>query len=419
MKKQYLLCAGLSLLLLSGCGQQAQPSTAPDPAPSESAAPSEPPAAGIYTPGTYTGEAEGFGGTIQVSVEVDANSILSVAVVSDFETEGVGSKAVDALPALIVEAQGVDVDDVSGATMSSTGIKKAVTKALNTASGNEAANEAVDEKEPTLYDEGWSIKPAYGILKGNYFREEEIFRQGHTGILEVVTGDDGALLMVEFNETGRPNYYTRLYQGQNKRMSEYNFTMGERKGVAFIQGVLAVEQQMIDNQSLTAAVDTVSGASNSVQQAMLPMAEKIAARLEEGSAQRYYSIAADIGGGLSGKLEVVLEDGKIVSCHYDEIFGDDPEDIEDEGLKQYHRTSKYDSIYYEEPSRIGFNVQMDALNDKVVETQDLFDLTGLPAIEDTGDYKTSGYTLRNTAWDNYLALAEQLHAEMVRDGALS
>lgn len=413
MKKQRLLWVITGLFLLAGCGQNAQPSAMP------SATPGESPAAGIYKPGIYTAESEGYGGPIQVSVEVSESSILSVKVVSNAETEGVGSKAVESLPGLIQEKQSAEVDDVSNATVSSTAIKKAVTKALNIASGNEQANAQVDEKEPTLYDEGWSIKPAYGILKGTYFREEEVFRQGHTGILEVVTGDDGALLMVEFNETGRPNYYTRIYQGQNKRMSEYNFTMGESKGVALIQGILAVEQQIIKNQSLTAAVDTVSGASNSVQQAMLPMAEKISARLEAGSAQKYYSIAEDIGGGLSGKLEVVVEDGKIVYCHYDEIFGDNPEDIEDEGLKQYYRTSKYDSIYYEEPSRIGFNIQMDALNDKVTETQDMFDLTGLPAIEDSGDYKTSGFTLRNTAWDNYLALAEKLHTEMVQDGVLN
>ena len=76
------------------------------------------------------------------------------------------------------------------------------------------------------------------------------------------------------------------------------------------------------------------------------------------------------------------------------------------------------SVMYDEPSRIGFNIQMDALNEKVVETQNLLDLTGLPAIEATGDYGTTGYTERNTAWDNYLALAEKLLAEMEADKVL-
>ncbi|MDZ7543608.1 FMN-binding protein, partial [Clostridium perfringens] len=83
-----------------------------------------------------------------------------------------------------------------------------------------------------------------------------------------------------------------------------------------------------------------------------------------------------------------------------------------------YRQSKYESVDYDEPSRIGFNVQMDELKKKVLETQDMLDLTGLPAIEDSGDYGKSGYTTRNTAWDNYLELAEKLLAEMKADGVL-
>lgn len=421
MRKRYLAGA-CAVVLLTGCGQGAvnqqpvQTSTAAESTAEETQTSAE---AGKYTPGTYTAEADGFGGAIQVSVEVDAEKIVKVEILSHSETDGIGSKAVETFPDAIVEKQSTEIDIISGATLSSKGISKAVQKALNIASGNEEANAELDKKAATKFDEGWSVKPEFGILKGNYFKESEKFRQGHTGILEVVTGDDGSLLMVEFNETGRPNYYTRVYQNQNKRLSEYNFTMGESKGVALIQGILSAEKQMIENQSLTDEIDLVSGASNSVQQGMMPLAEKIAARLEAGTNLKYYSIAEDIGGGLSGKLDVVLEDGKIIECMYDEIFADSPEEIEDESMKQHYRTSKYNSIYYEEPSRIGFNIQMDALNEKVVQTQDMFDLTDLPATEETGNYQTSGFTLRNTAWDNYLLLAEKLHDEMIKDGAVS
>ena len=58
---------------------------------------------------------------------------------------------------------------------------------------------------------------------------------------------------------------------------------------------------------------------------------------------------------------------------------------------------------------------MDELNDKVVATQNMLDLTGLPATEETGDYEKSGFTIRNTAWDNYLKLAEKLQTEMKKD----
>lgn len=266
-----------------------------------------------------------------------------------------------------------------------------------------------------VIDLDWSAQPKLGITKGDYYRIEERFRQGHLGILEVVKSGD-EIVHVEFNEMTRPNYYHRYFQNVPKRMSEYNFDMGEKKGAAWIQSVVQVENQMLEEQRITGEFDVVSGASNSINQAMIPMAEKLAPSLDKASNEKYYSIAEDLGEGLTGSLKVVLRDKKIVSVEYDEIFADSPDEITDKNLKQYYRQSKYDSVEYEEPSRIGFNVQMDALNDKVVETQDLLDLTGLPSTEQTGDYAKSGFTVRNTAWDNYLRLAEKLITEMKNDG---
>ncbi|MGL4337472.1 MAG: hypothetical protein ACRCST_11335 [Turicibacter sp.] len=272
--------------------------------------------------------------------------------------------------------------------------------------------------EVEVSDLDWNATPELGIVKGDYFKEEELFRQGHLATLEVVV-NDGEFVAIEFNETTRPNYYIKYYQDVPKRLSEYNFSMGEAKGAAWIQGVLGVEKQMLETQSLTGEFDIVTGASNSVNQAMLPLAEKVVSQLDKTSTQKFYSIAEDLGGGLTGYLKVVIdEEGQIISCRYDEIFAATPDQIEDPALKKHYRTSKYESVEYSEPSRIGFNVQMDALNEKVVETQNMLDLTGLPAIEATGDYGKSGYTERNTAWDNYLALAEKLLTEMKNDGVI-
>lgn len=268
-----------------------------------------------------------------------------------------------------------------------------------------------------VIDLEWDAQPKLGIIKGDYYKAEERFRQGHLGVLEVVK-NEGKIVDVYFNELTRPNYYYRMYQNVPKRYSDYNFVMGEAKGAAWIQSVVNVEKQMVEEQRLTGEFDVVSGASNSIEQAMAPLAEKINAVAEQPSGKKYYSIAEELGGGLTGKLKVIVQDGKIIECRYDEIFANSPDDIEDPALKQFYRQSKYESLLYGEPSRIGFNVQMDALNDKVVETQNMLDLTGLPAIEDTGDYKTSGYTKRNTAWDNYLKLADKLLNEMKADQVL-
>lgn len=271
--------------------------------------------------------------------------------------------------------------------------------------------------EYEITDLEWSAQPQLGIIKGDYYKEEQLFRQGHLGSFELVKNGD-KIVKVEFNENTRPNYYNRLYQDVPKRYSEYNFSMGKAKGAAWVQSVVLVEKQMLEDQRITGEFDVVSGASNSIYQAMLPLAEKVEPLLAETSNQKFYGIAEELGGGLTGELKVIVEDGKIISCRYDEIFADSPDDITEDKLKGFYRQSKYQSVMYDEPSRIGFNVQMDALNEKVVETQELLDLTGLPAIEATGDYGKTGYTERNTAWDNYLALAEKLLAEMQADKVL-
>lgn len=88
---------------------------------------------GAFKAGTYEGSAEGYGGTLKVEVVLSAEAIDSVTVTENGETEGIGSKAVEALPQAIVDAQSVDIDGVSGATVSSNAIKEAVTKALEAA----------------------------------------------------------------------------------------------------------------------------------------------------------------------------------------------------------------------------------------------------------------------------------------------
>lgn len=295
--------------------------------------------------------------------------------------------------------------------------EKEEVKIQQTDATTDATTAASEAGEYEMTELEWSAQPQLGLIKGDYYRQEEVFRQGHLGSIEVVKNGD-QIVKVEFNENTRPNYYNRFYQDVPKRLSEYNFSMGEQKGAAWIESVVLVEKQMIEEQRLSGEFDVVSGASNSIHQAMLPLAAKVEAQLEEGTTQKFYGIAEELGGGLTGQLKVVVEDGKIISCRYDEIFADHPDAIEEPKLKQFYRQSKYESVIYDEPSRIGFNRQMDELNTKVVETQDMLDLTGLPAIENTGDYGKSGYTTRNTAWDNYLKLAEQVVAEMKEDAVL-
>jgi uncharacterized protein with FMN-binding domain len=79
---------------------------------------------------TLTGSAQGYGGEITVTVVVNGEDIVSVEAEGKDETEGVGSLAIDELPDKIAQANSTDVDNVSGATKTSEGIKQAVNNAL-------------------------------------------------------------------------------------------------------------------------------------------------------------------------------------------------------------------------------------------------------------------------------------------------
>lgn len=76
------------------------------------------------------GEAEGYGGKLRVAVTMTGQDITNVKVLEHQETEGVGTRAIDALPKAIEEADGINVDGVSGATVTSNAIKQAVSQAM-------------------------------------------------------------------------------------------------------------------------------------------------------------------------------------------------------------------------------------------------------------------------------------------------
>ena len=84
----------------------------------------------LYVPGTYTGTSKGFGGDIEVTVTVSENAIEDIQITGDHETENIGSFAVDMLGEKILEAQSPEIDALTGATVTSNGILRALNDAL-------------------------------------------------------------------------------------------------------------------------------------------------------------------------------------------------------------------------------------------------------------------------------------------------
>ena len=81
----------------------------------------------------YITSGKGIGGDVIVCTSIEDGAIASVEILEHHETEGIGTNAIDSLPAAIVEAQGVDVDVVTGATVTSNAIISAVSEAMSQA----------------------------------------------------------------------------------------------------------------------------------------------------------------------------------------------------------------------------------------------------------------------------------------------
>ncbi|MCL1060005.1 FMN-binding protein [Shewanella gelidimarina] len=409
---------------------------------------------GKYADGVHDVSAKGKKSLITLTVEVKNGNIVDIKTKSQKETESLYLNAERLLAKVVANNGHEGIDAVSGATYSSNGILKAI-NSLPRADGSQPEYVAVGSKEESADDNfnlKWSIQPQLGLLKGDYYFQEARFRQGHMGSVAIVTESNNAdnVIFAEFNESGRPNYYTRLYQNVPKRMSEYNFSMGKKKGTAWVQSALTMEKLMVEQDKLTfelnpdfdpalgnklkepnrlkyAGIDIVAGASNSVQQSMVPLTAKIHAQINgEGTNELFYQNAEkllDAKGKWTGvtavlRLVVNRDSKQITKAHYDEIFADEKTQIKDASLKKFYRQSKYESINYVEPARIGFNVMFDALNVHLQQGGSLFSINDLPATGDTGSYAATGFTKRSDSWDIYLHQADILYRQMRQDGVI-
>ena len=86
-----------------------------------------------YKNGTYTGDGQGFGGNIQVQVTLENDTITDIQVVSAPGEDSAYLSQGQGVISTILASQSTDVDTISGATFSSTGIINAVNDALGKA----------------------------------------------------------------------------------------------------------------------------------------------------------------------------------------------------------------------------------------------------------------------------------------------
>ena len=120
----------------------------PQPKPAATLVVEEFTAPSIYLDGIYTAEATGFEGQITVQVTVAEDKITDITILSAEDEEEYLSRAKQVIPA-ILEGQSPNVDAVSGATYSSTGILNAVKLALAKAAVAPAEKTSPEQTEET------------------------------------------------------------------------------------------------------------------------------------------------------------------------------------------------------------------------------------------------------------------------------
>lgn len=138
--------------------------------------------------GVFTGAAMGMGGELTVELTIDKGAMTDLKVTKHAETAGISDPALEQVPAAILEAQSVEVDSVSGATITSKAIMDATAAALAAAQGVQA-----EEKAATVYPEQTDIVVVgYGFAGMNAALEAA--EQGaHVVLLEKTEQRGGSL----------------------------------------------------------------------------------------------------------------------------------------------------------------------------------------------------------------------------------
>ena len=105
----------------------------------------------IYPPGTYTGTATGIG-EVKVTMTFSETAITDVVIDASNETESIGGVSVPTLKDALMAAQSTEIDNISGATITTNAVKKAAASCIEQAMGVHTAG---GDTAASSSDEDW------------------------------------------------------------------------------------------------------------------------------------------------------------------------------------------------------------------------------------------------------------------------
>ena len=177
--------AGVAALgMLAGCKQDAPTPTAEGTG-----------AEKVYTPGTYTASAQGMESAVTVTIEVDESKILSATVDTAGETVGLGAPTGEKLAQEILDKQSIDIDGVSGATVTSKAAKTALEDCIAQAKGIDVNLLRGENNDPGQSSADW-------LGEAPEIKDSEVVKTIDTDVLVIGAGTAGLFAAAAAVEEG-------------------------------------------------------------------------------------------------------------------------------------------------------------------------------------------------------------------------
>ena len=230
MKKKNVLASLLlaGAMFLTACGGSASSTSA---------------AGGVS--GSFTGTAKGMG-EVSVTLTLTDNVITDCTAKGDEETSGIGSVVIEQFPGEVVEGNTINLDSISGATITSNAFVEAAKAALTEAGLN--PDDYMAKADKTANGETVS-----------YDADVVVIGAGGAGMTAAMTAADAGQKVVILESqamvggnsaraTGGMNAAKTVYQDEN----EFDQAAGVEKTLA------TVAEKYADNETITALAKTVS-----------------------------------------------------------------------------------------------------------------------------------------------------------------
>lgn len=157
---------------------------------------------------TLTGQAEGYGGPISVTVTAVGDRIIDLEITGSDETPDIGGTAISSLRTAIVENQGLDgVDAVSGATWTSNGVFDAIRTAMGEAVEEDTALASQEEIQASELTHGLGFYSNGRLGPGSDDQGTGVYSFNEV-VAYVLFDNEGTILDLEVDqlEVATPNY---------------------------------------------------------------------------------------------------------------------------------------------------------------------------------------------------------------------